>query len=56
VTRPPRWNAAKCATIPTRLWQFGEQGVCNFRANVDLDVSASGFTMTDHCFRLKFRP
>ena len=56
VTRPPRWNAAKCATVPTRLWQFGEQNVCNFPASVDLNVSAPGFTMADHCFRLKFRP
>jgi hypothetical protein len=56
LTRPPRWNAAHCAVIPTRLWQFGEQGVCNFSANVDLDVSAPGFVMTSHCFRLKYRP
>jgi hypothetical protein len=56
VARPPRWNAAHCATIPTRLWQFGEQGVCNFSANVDLDVSGPGFLMANHCFRLKYRP
>jgi hypothetical protein len=42
--------------IPTRLWQFGEQGVCNFSANVDLDVGAPGFVMASHCFRLKYRP
>jgi hypothetical protein len=30
--------------------------VCNFSASVDLNVSASGFTMANHCFRLKFRP
>ena len=56
LTKTPRWNAAHCAVIPTRLWQFGEQNVCHLKADVDLDVGAPGFAMANHCFRLKFRP
>jgi hypothetical protein len=56
VSRPPRWNAAHCATIGTRLWQFGEQGVCNLSANVDLDLGGPGFITARFCFRLKYRP
>ena len=30
--------------------------MCNFSANVDLDVGGPGFLMANHCFRLKYRP
>ena len=56
LTRPPRWNADACATAPTRLWQYGEQGACHYEANVDLDVGAPGFVTADYCFYVKSRP
>ena len=56
LTRPPRWNADICATVPTRLWQFGEQGACNYEANVDLDVGAPGFNTAHYCFNVSSRP
>jgi len=53
---PPRWKADVCGTAPTRLWQYGEQGACNYSANVDLNRGAPWFVISDYCFRLKFRP
>jgi hypothetical protein len=56
VSKPPKWRADVCGTVPTRLWQFGEQNACHFSANVDLDLSAPNFSYADHCFFLKSRP
>jgi hypothetical protein len=56
LTRPPHWKADVCATVPTRLWQFGEQNACNFSTNVDLNAGAPGFAPANYCFRLKYRP
>jgi hypothetical protein len=56
LTNPPSWRAYSCAGTPTKVWQFGEQGVCGFSANVDLDVGASGFNTADYCFYLSYRP
>ena len=56
LTRPPRWNADHCATVPTKLWQYGEQGACNYSANVDLDVGAPGFITARYCFQVHSRP
>jgi hypothetical protein len=56
---PPSWRADTCAgyaSTPTRLWQFGEQGVCGYSANVDLDLGASGFTTANYCFNVSSRP
>jgi len=54
--RPPHWNADRCQTVPTRLWQFGEQGACNYSASVDLDMDAPGFSTSSYCLRVKSRP
>jgi hypothetical protein len=56
VGSPPKWRADQCQTVPTRLWQFGEQGACHLSSNVDLDLSAPNFSYADHCFFLKSRP
>jgi hypothetical protein len=56
VSRPPKWRVDECATVPTKLWQFGEQGACHYSANVDLDQSAPGFSMPAHSFWVKSRP
>ena len=56
LTRPPRWKAHKCPTVPTRLWQFGEQGACNFTADVDLNLGAPGFITAHYCFHISRRP
>ena len=56
VANPPRWRADRCATAPTLLWQFGEQGACNLSADVDLDVGAPGHAQASYCFRLEYRP
>ena len=56
LTRTPRWNPARCATVPTKLWQFAEQVACNLSANVDINVGAPGFGTADFCFRLSRRP
>lgn len=53
---PPRYEAEHCATVPTKLWQFGEQGACGYWANVDLDVGAPGFFMPSYCFNVRANP
>jgi hypothetical protein len=56
LTHPPAWNAQSCATVPTLLWQFGEQGACGYSANVDLNQQASGFNYPAHCLRVVSNP
>jgi hypothetical protein len=61
LTDPPGWDAEECiqyssSTVPTKLWQYAEQGVCGFSAAVDLDVGAPGFDTPDYCFRLVANP
>lgn len=53
---PPSWKADYCTGSPTKLWQYGEQGACNYSANVDLDVGASGFNVADYCYYLSSKP
>jgi hypothetical protein len=53
---PPSWHPQVCATVPTRLWQYGEQGACSYSANVDLDLSGPGFVMANYCFHVQSRP
>ena len=48
----PLAYGCKCGTVPTRLWQYGEQGVCNFASSVDLDLGAPGFVTARFCFHL----
>jgi hypothetical protein len=38
------------------VWQFGEQGVCGYSANVDLDEGAPGFNTASYCYYLSSRP
>jgi hypothetical protein len=54
--RPPRWTADKCATVPTKLWQYAEQGACQLSSNVDLDLGAPGFATAHFCFHVSSRP
>ena len=56
LTHPPRWHPAKCGTVPTKLWQYAEQGACNLVANVDLNVGGPGFATANFCFHLSRRP
>ena len=56
LARPPRWNPDKCGTVPTKLWQYAEQGACNLSSNVDLNVDGPGFVMAHFCFRVSSRP
>jgi hypothetical protein len=56
VARPPRWNPDRCATVPTKLWQYAEQDACHLSSNVDLDVSGPGFAMARFCFHVSSRP
>lgn len=53
---PPAWDAQACAAVPTKLWQFGEQGACGYSANVDLDMGASGFNYVNYCLRVTSKP
>jgi hypothetical protein len=58
---PPAWDAEECSTytsskVPTKLWQYAEQGGCGFSAAVDIDEGASGFNNADYCFRLTSEP
>jgi len=53
---PPQWNVEKCQTVPTRLWQYGEQGVCGYSSNVDLDLGAPGFVTAHYCFHVSSYP
>jgi hypothetical protein len=52
----PAWGAERCATVPTKLWQYGEQGACGYSANVDLDVGAPGFNTASYCFNVRSDP
>ena len=53
---PPHWHPAECPTVPTRLWQYAEQGACNLSSNVDLDVGGPGFVTARFCFQISSRP
>jgi hypothetical protein len=53
---PHGWNADECPSVPTKLWQYGEQGACNYSANVDVDIGAPGFLTADYCFHVHSRP
>lgn len=58
---PAVFEAEECSTytssrVPTKLWQYAEQGVCGFSAAVDLDLGAPGFNNADYCFRLVAEP
>jgi hypothetical protein len=53
---PPSWDAESCSASPTKLWQFGEQGVCGYSADVDLDLGASGFNTLNYCFNVSSNP
>jgi hypothetical protein len=50
----PDWDAERCATVPTKLWQFGEQGACGYAANVDLDVGS--MNTEAYCFDVRSDP
>jgi len=56
LSRPPGWDPEECPTVPTKVWQFGEQTACRYSANVDLDLGAPGFNTANYCFRVKSYP
>jgi hypothetical protein len=56
LTDPPRWQPAECGSVPTRLWQYGEQGACQLSSNVDLDADGPGFVTARFCFHVSSRP
>jgi hypothetical protein len=53
---PPSWQAESCADAPTRLWQYVEQGVCGYSADVDLDLGAPGYNYANYCLYLTAKP
>jgi hypothetical protein len=53
---PPAWDAETCATVPTKLWQWAEQGPCGFSANVDLDQGSPGIDVWEFCFSVVSEP
>ena len=53
---PPAWAAEACSSVPTRLWQYVEQGVCGYSADVDLDVGGPGDNYADWCLYLSSEP
>jgi hypothetical protein len=54
LTDPPAFAPEECSKVSTELWQFGEQGVCGYSANVDLDLA--GNTYADYCFNVNSYP
>jgi hypothetical protein len=56
IASPPAWDAQACSTVPTKLWQYGEQGACGYSANVDLDEGAPGFYYPDYCLVVVSNP
>jgi hypothetical protein len=56
LTNPPSEGVDYCSTVPTKLWQYGEQGACGYSANVDLDVGVPGFSTSDYCFNVRSDP
>jgi hypothetical protein len=58
VSDPPAWNADGCfeGKPMVMLWQYAEQGVCNFSSDVDLDLGTPHSNPTDFSFWLSSRP
>jgi|SRR5215469_3186922 len=56
IANPPTWNADHCSVVPTKVWQYAEQGACGLSANVDLDMGAPNFNTANYCFYLSSRP
>jgi hypothetical protein len=56
IANPPAWAAEACSSVPTKLWQYVEQGVCGYSADVDLDAGAPGFNYANYCFYLSSKP
>jgi hypothetical protein len=61
IADPPSWDADECSSVssskvPTKVWQFGEQGACGLSANVDLDVGAPGVEVAAYCFNVSSNP
>jgi hypothetical protein len=62
VADPPGiWEAEECSSyssssVPTRIWQFAEEGVCGLSAAVDLDQGAPGWPAPDFCFLIAYAP
>jgi hypothetical protein len=54
LTDPPAFAPEECPSVTTELWQFGEQGVCGYSANVDLNRARHAYG--DYCFYLKSKP
>jgi hypothetical protein len=52
----PAWAAESCASVTTYLWQYVEQGVCGYSANVDLNEGRTGTTYGSYCFKLSANP
>jgi hypothetical protein len=50
----PVFEPDNCWTVPSHLWQFGEQDACGYSANVDVDVADVVFA--DYCFRIVSDP
>jgi hypothetical protein len=56
LTSSPAWAAESCSDVGTRLWQYAEQGVCGYSADVDLDEGAPGYNYKSWCFYLSSQP
>lgn len=58
---PPAFDAQQCSAVsdskvPTKVWQYGEQGGCGYSANVDLDNGPPGYNQAAYCFDVVSNP
>lgn len=56
VYEPQECSQYSSSTVPTKLWQYAEQGACGWTAAVDLDQGAPGFNNANFCFLLSGDP
>lgn len=58
---PGTYEPEQCSTyssskVPTNLWQYAEQGACNWSAAVDLNVCDPDINWQNYCFRIVSAP
>ncbi len=59
---PPTWDGDTCSGcgvdngVNTNMWQYGEQTVCGYSADVDLDLGHPSLVVADYCFYISSNP
>jgi hypothetical protein len=62
LTNTPPWAPETCAGcgvdngVATEIWQYADNLVCSFTADVDLDLGAPGTLVANYCFDVSAKP